>query len=178
MVRRNRVSRAAEAPPDRAVRTETLLAMLPGVRSTGRGRWLAQCPAHDDRSPSLSIRELDDGRILLNDFGGCAVRDVLLALRLDLSDLFPEPTGGYRGRRERAPFDARDVLLALADETQIAAIVAARIGQGREVDWPELDRLFTAVGRIAVAADTFRPRWSVRRAAGSTRHGAACLSGR
>jgi hypothetical protein len=107
---------------------------------------------------------LEDGRILLNDFGGCAVREVLRAVGLDLTDLFPEPTGGYRGRRERAPFDARDVLLALDGEAQLAAIVTARIAYGHAVAWTEIDRLFAAVGRIAAAADAFRPRWAAKRA--------------
>ena len=38
-----------------------LLDRLPGVRKTGPGRWIAPCPAHEDRRPSLSIRELEDG---------------------------------------------------------------------------------------------------------------------
>ena len=48
----------------------TLLDRLEAVRETGSSRWIARCPAHDDSSPSLAVRELDDGRILLHDFGG------------------------------------------------------------------------------------------------------------
>jgi len=33
------------------------------------GYYMALCPAHDDREPSLSIAEGDDGRVLLNCFG-------------------------------------------------------------------------------------------------------------
>jgi hypothetical protein len=51
------------------------------------GRWMAQCPAHDDRSPSLSIREEED-RVLLHCFAGCEVVDVCNALGLSLSALF------------------------------------------------------------------------------------------
>ena len=54
------------------------------------GRWLgtyglARCPAHDDRSPSLSIAEGHDGRLLLYCFAGCdfeAIRAALVAARL------------------------------------------------------------------------------------------------
>ena len=42
-----------------------LLDRLDKVRPTGAGTWVARCPAHDDRGPSLSVRELDDGRIEL-----------------------------------------------------------------------------------------------------------------
>jgi len=45
-----------------------LLGRLNKVKSTGRNSWLACCPAHDDRSPSLSIKEEADGHILLHCF--------------------------------------------------------------------------------------------------------------
>ncbi len=50
------------------------------------GRWhgsygTARCPAHEDRSPSLSLRDGDDGRLLVHCFAGCAGREVLTALR-------------------------------------------------------------------------------------------------
>lgn len=54
-----------------------VLDRLDGVRPTGTGRWIAKCPAHPDRSPSLSIRETDDGRVLLHDHGGCDTENVL-----------------------------------------------------------------------------------------------------
>ena len=51
----------------------TFLDRLDGVKRTGAGRWLARCPAHDDKRASLAVRELDDGRVLVHDFAGCAV---------------------------------------------------------------------------------------------------------
>ena len=39
---------------------DRLLDRLDGVRQNGRDQYLAKCPAHDDRSPSLSIRTLGD----------------------------------------------------------------------------------------------------------------------
>lgn len=144
---------------------DTLLAKLDGVRATGRGRWLAKCPAHADGSPSLSIRELDDGRVLLHCFALCSVADVLAAVGLDFDALYPPRAIDHHVRRERDPFATRDVLLALADETQLAAIVAGRVAYGYAVDWNELDRLMTAVGRIAAAADLFKPHPAHRRRA-------------
>lgn len=63
---------------------DTLLSRLDKVKQTGQGRWLACCPAHDDKNPSLSVRELDDGRMLLHCFTGCDVHSVLNALSLTL----------------------------------------------------------------------------------------------
>ena len=61
---------------------ENLLNRLDAVKQTGRHTWIARCPAHDDKTPSLSIREIDDGRLLVHCFGGCAVDSVLSAVEL------------------------------------------------------------------------------------------------
>lgn len=55
--------------------------------------WVAFCPAHHDRTPSLGISEGSDGRILVKCRAGCATVDVLAAKGLRLADLFLDPTG-------------------------------------------------------------------------------------
>ena len=52
---------------------------IPGVRKIAEGRWLACCPAHDDKNPSLSITQTSD-KVLVHCFAGCEQRDVLQAL--------------------------------------------------------------------------------------------------
>ncbi len=59
--------------------------------------WTCQCPAHEDRNPSLSIGTGADGRVLLNCFTGCTAEAVCKALDLRLADLFPT-TVGTKGR--------------------------------------------------------------------------------
>ncbi len=66
---------------------EVLLPRLDGVKVNGRGKWMARCPTRADKTPSLSIRELDDGRVLLHDFGGDSAIDVLAAIGLTFADL-------------------------------------------------------------------------------------------
>lgn len=51
-----------------------------GGRKVGSG-WMARCPAHDDREPSLSIRDADDGKVLLHCHAGCDQAAVIEALR-------------------------------------------------------------------------------------------------
>jgi hypothetical protein len=51
----------------------------PCTQSARRGSGPTHCPAHDDRSPSLSVRELN-GRTLVHDFGGCEQARVIDAL--------------------------------------------------------------------------------------------------
>lgn len=134
-----------------------LLDRLEGVRQTGPSRWLARCPAHEDRSPSLSIRELDDGRILLNDFGGCQSADVLAALGLEFGDLFPErlagngPAGGYAPSSSRIP--ARDLLEIISEEVSVVSIIVADFCDKRSISEEDWKRLATAASRIHRARD-------------------------
>lgn len=61
------------------------------ARQTGPGRWMARCPSHEDRSPSLSLRNTagrDGELVLVHCFAGCETPDVLSALDLDLADLY------------------------------------------------------------------------------------------
>ena len=64
-----------------------LLARLDKVRKTGEG-YAAQCPAHSDRNPSLSIRAGNRGTVLVHCFAGCKTGDVVSAVGLKLQDLF------------------------------------------------------------------------------------------
>lgn len=58
----------------------------------------AQCPAHEDRAPSLSIGPRSDGKgVVLHCHAGCAPEDIAGALGLNMGDLFDEPIE----RRER-----------------------------------------------------------------------------
>lgn len=129
-----------------------LLSRLDGVRKTGPGRWLAKCPAHDDDSPSLAIRELDNERVLVHCFAECDTAAVLAAIGLDFDALFPAKALNHRRRGEQRSFYAEDVLRALVSESQIAAIIVARVHAGYDVDEEEFDRLAVAARRIANGA--------------------------
>jgi hypothetical protein len=139
------------------VSAATLLDRLERVKPTGPSRWVARCPAHEDRGPSLSIRELDDGRILLHDFGGCGTDDVLGALGLTMSDLFPKPLPGngparsYAATHSRIP--ARDLLEIISEETTVVAIVAADLLAKKSLSETDWQRLAQAAGRIGRARD-------------------------
>lgn len=108
---------------------------------------MARCPAHKDRSASLSIRELDDGRVLVHDFAGCDVESVLFAAGLGLEDLFPPraigPGAGHKA--ERRPYSARDLLNALASELNIVWTVLGDVAANRELG--RLDRKRAGIAR-------------------------------
>ena len=67
---------------------ERVLSKLDRVQRSGDG-WIARCPAHDDDTPSLSIAEGEDGRVLLHCHGGCEPEAVCAAIGSETRDLFP-----------------------------------------------------------------------------------------
>jgi len=125
---------------------ETILSKLEKVKRSGQGRWMACCPSHADKNASLSLREMDDGRILAYCFAGCGIDEVLAALGLKIEALFPERLPD--GRPERKPFASSDVLRALAFEVLIVSMVAADIVKGVQIDTKTKDRVFLAAQRI------------------------------
>lgn len=132
---------------------ERLLSGLRGVRQNGNGRWAARCPSHEDRSPSLSVRLTDDGRILLKCFAGCETEAVLGALGLRFADLFPEPLTRTGLPRIHAPFSALEALQALTRESAIVALAASDLAEFGSLADVDADRVALAAGRIAAALE-------------------------
>lgn len=138
----------------RARPADVLLPRLAGVRQTAPDRWIARCPAHDDRGPSLSVRELPDGKLLLHDFAGCSAADVLAAVGLELHQLFPDGGRDYRpGQKHRPRVPAGDLLLLASREVQIAAILAADFLDRRSIEESDWQRLATCAARLGKLAD-------------------------
>ena len=130
-------------PADRVV------PLLHGVRRTGNSEWVAKCPAHDDRSPSMAVRETDDGRLLMHCFAGCEIGSMLAALGLRVGDLFPAPLEHRKGAL-RHPFSPGAVLKAIRGEAMIV-LVAGNAAQRGELSAADCERLAKAVGRIQEA---------------------------
>ena len=128
------------------------MSRVEGVRTTGHGKYVARCPAHDDKSPSLAIKECSDGRILIHDFAGCETEDVLAAVGMAFSDIMPEKIGlEHSYKSERTRFDARQVLECIAHEVMVVAVIADKYAH--LVDADDDKRLTLAVSRIN---DAFR----------------------
>ena len=78
---------------------EEILSKLEKVKSTGTRKWTACCPVHGDRSPSMSIKEESDGKVLCYCFAcGAKGVDVVNALGLRVSALFGEESTQYESR--------------------------------------------------------------------------------
>ena len=131
---------------------EKLLNKLNKVKTTGSGNWLACCPAHNDKNPSMTVAHLHDGRILIHCFTGCSTEDILEAIGLEFKDLFPERLTDH-GKPIRRPFPAADVLEAVSNETMIVAITADRLFNNKDITAGDWARLRLASTRILAARD-------------------------
>lgn len=132
---------------------DRVLGALTGVRRSGPGRWSAICSAHADRRPSLSIRELDDGRVLVHCHAGCSVDAVVAGMGLQLQDLYPADrpgrSPGSGAPREQRPWSAADLLRLAAFEATVVAIGICDAMAGRRVDFDRLLLAAETLGSIA-----------------------------
>jgi hypothetical protein len=64
-------------------------------------KFTSLCPAHEDRSPSLSVREGVDRRAVLHCFAGCDTDHIIREVGLRWADLFPD--GHRHAPRSRQP---------------------------------------------------------------------------
>ena len=133
---------------------DLLLSRLDGIKRTGQGKYVARCPAHGDKHPSLAIKELDDGAVLVHCFAGCDTSEVVGAAGLELSDLFP-PRNPDGRKPERRPFNSSDLLHLAAWESLIASIISHDIAHGKTSD---RDRLITAAARLKRMAEVAHVR--------------------
>lgn len=133
---------------------DVLLSRLDGVRQSAPDRWMAKCPGHEDKSPSLSIREAE-GKTLIHCFSGCSAPDILTAVGLSLSDLFPEPLtlSGTKPMRPNHWHAAREALKTLHREVLIVAIAAENIAAGVVLDAQDRALVVEAAAKIRAAAE-------------------------
>ena len=131
---------------------ENLIQRLAKVRGRN-GSWTACCPSHDDKGPSLAVRELPDGRVLVHCFAGCETESVLGAVGMDMTDLFPpeEKRRQYteHGKPSVKPaFYASDLMRIIAFEALVVQVVAFDMAAGKRPSEQDRQRLMVAYQRI------------------------------
>ena len=89
---------------------ERILDQLQTVKETNKG-WVACCPAHEDRQPSLSITESGDGSVLLKCHAGCETTSIVTALGMKMADLFAAKSGRPRTSTSAKPIRTFSTLM-------------------------------------------------------------------
>lgn len=132
---------------------DALIQRLRRVKQTSATSWMACCPAHEDKSPSLTIRDCDDGRVLFHCHANCSPRDVLLAVGLDFDSVFPPKPLADRVAPLRRPFPAADVLEAVFADALVVQQVANEVQRTGQVTPHQRALLQQAISRVTVARD-------------------------
>lgn len=116
-------------------------------KALGGGKYHACCPSHDDKGPSLAIREVDDGRILLHCFAGCSVEAILSAAGMTFAEIMPQEVG-HIIRPMKAGFPASQGIQSLWMEAMIVSDCARQLHAGKRLSKPDRDRLRQSIDKI------------------------------
>ena len=93
-----------------------------GLKQIRENKFMCRCPAHEDRSPSLTVTVQPNEKTLVHCFAGCRTEEIINTLGLQMGDLFPSDgfnKAGYKQEKteafHRSQFMSDYVLIALAD---------------------------------------------------------------
>lgn len=120
---------------------DKILSRLDKVRLVKTNRWLALCPAHPDKTPSLQITETADGTLLVKCWAGCTAAEVTSAAGLKMRDLFP---GNNAGKNHHQPSRT-----AVAHEQMIVLLGKIQLEAGIELTDEDKQRFELAQSRLA-----------------------------
>jgi len=115
-------------------------------RTSKNNQYQCLCPAHNDRTASLSIKFNDDGRVLMNCFAGCDIENIIGSVGLSFNDIIPnriddlKPVGKI--------FNPYAVLKSLRDEIMIVLMMALSIRKKEQISNEDYDRFIIAYQRI------------------------------
>lgn len=127
---------------------DTLLARLDRVKPTGPDAWIASCPAHEDRRPSLSIKNVDD-KVLVHCWAGCGAGDVVAAIGLELRDLFERRhTDTYVAPRRPPLPSARELIALLEYDLAVIDIAAGTLERGEALTADDSATLLNAIADV------------------------------
>lgn len=137
---------------------DMMVARLERVKVNGKKGWTARCPAHEDKSSSLSVTEGGDGRVLLNCFAGCGALDIVQALGMEMKDLFVNRPRENMSQAERSELHERHMrskwiaaLDILSQEATVVMVAARQMEKGRKPSPASMERLNEAHRRISDA---------------------------
>ena len=142
-----RSPRPAQPKKGRTMNLEPILQRLDRVRRVKTGIYKACCPAHDDSSPSLEIKDAGDKALLICR-AGCTFDEIRSALGMDSSEFFAD---GKVPRQAAPGVSLRDLSEAISLELAVCYVCACDRAKGRQLQPRDLARERQARDRILSA---------------------------
>jgi len=135
---------------------ESFLNKLQKVRKQGHGKWVALCPCHSEKTPSLAISD-DNGIVLIHCFGcGAGAVDVAQNLGVDLAELFPDSGGIKYEKQARKYFNTDHVFQALKTESTVLYLISKNMLEGQPMTKQLKDEIYKSMCRLWAADDYLR----------------------
>lgn len=129
---------------------ELILSRLEKVRKGQNGQWMAICPSHNDKTPSLSIRETPEGAVLIKCFAQCTSQEIIESIGLEMSNLFPPRTlSGNEPKKIPKILTASQALELIYYEATFIAVIGNNLANTVSITKDDLERCNKAVGRIS-----------------------------
>lgn len=94
-------------------------------------RFRTRSPLRNDRTPSVYISEAEDGTVLVKDFGGDGVAEMLSAIGVDIASLFPPKPDQHYVKPTRARVAVNDLVRLIGNDLRLV-LVAARMTINKE----------------------------------------------
>lgn len=125
---------------------------LQKVQSRGRDSWVACCPAHDDKNPSLKI-DLKNDKILIKCWSGCDTESILGAVGMDFDDIFPDKPIYQRSSGKQPTLSSADALRIVKNEARIIWMMANDIRRNKTINDADHARFLLAMNRVDEAME-------------------------
>jgi hypothetical protein len=125
---------------------QRILPNLDKVKPRGQDKWIACCPAHDDKSPSMTIKLTDDGRILFHCFAGCTVQEICDSIAVEVHHLFPDDK-----TRNYTSVGAQRAANRITEDCHYIAVFKSQIKRGYRPTPQEKNLYLQAIAREARA---------------------------
>tara|TARA_R100001163_G_scaffold33553_1_gene25983 strand:+ start:1017 stop:1409 length:393 start_codon:yes stop_codon:yes gene_type:complete len=77
--------------------------------------WIAQCPAHNDGSPSLYVDEGQSGNTLIKCWAGCGAQEVVDSVGICMSKLFPDSDYQHTFHKQKKDMDYHELHLQISE---------------------------------------------------------------
>ena len=137
------------------MRKMELLSLFENVKKTGKDdQYQVICPAHNDKTASLSIKINPDGRLLMHCFAGCSIEGICGSLGISIDDLLPEKIDVLKPLGKI--YNPYAVLKSLRNEVLLVLLAAKEVSDGNVLDEHDMERLKVSVNRLREAYEYAR----------------------
>lgn len=133
-------------------KVSNFLNKLNKVQGRGRDSWVACCPSHDDKNPSLKI-DIKNDKILIKCWSGCSTEDILGSVGMDFDDIFPDRAIYHRSSGDRPTLSSSDALRIIKYEAMIIYMMGVDLRAKKIPSEEDHNRFVLAVGRVKDAID-------------------------